>query len=173
MLKAISLTGFERARLQPRRTMSDKIGGFTVCGKTHRELHEVSGHDFSRAVSAIKPLRALHAAENLTVALSCACFVTGHDFSRATTALESTRASAPAKACSSVLLTSWPFSAACLAPAGVWTGRSVLMRWALFLLSMKESRCPARSNSSRHTPLLGSKSKYARATEPAPPQAGP
>jgi hypothetical protein len=45
----------------------------------------VSGHDFSRAVTAAKSTRPLQAAEKLTV-------LKGHDFSRAVSRLESMRA---------------------------------------------------------------------------------
>jgi len=33
--------------------------GFTGCGKTHSQRQEASGHDFSRAVSRLKSMRAL------------------------------------------------------------------------------------------------------------------
>jgi hypothetical protein len=46
---ALKGLGFSRAA---RRT--DEFVGFTGCGKTHSEWHEVSGHGFSRAVSAAK-----------------------------------------------------------------------------------------------------------------------
>jgi hypothetical protein len=43
----------------PKRQREVSGHNFTACGKIHLELREASGHDFSRAVNALKISRAL------------------------------------------------------------------------------------------------------------------
>ena len=65
-----------------------KIAGFTGCGKTHSELQEVSGHDFSRAANDLESTLASQAAEKLDKSAIHGTVLKGHDFNRAINTLK-------------------------------------------------------------------------------------
>ena len=97
---------------------------------------------FSRAANPAKRARALRAAEKLTVAPSCACFVTGHDFSRAATALKSTPGFSPCYDSFHRLLEFRSFSAACLAPGRIWASDSNLTKGSFTASSFRSGNKP-------------------------------
>jgi hypothetical protein len=98
--------------------------GFTGYGKTHSQRHEASGHDISLAVSSPKSKRALQTAEKLDPEGD-------GGFNPRIKPIESTRALAPEERILPISPENRSFSAACLAPEGMLSVASDLIRASL------------------------------------------